>query len=164
MKTLSLPSGKLIWPVQVQSVLVQQHFFNRRFYVEISLRNGSTEYVGEKLTKEEAEAVQKKYLAMVRDADVGPYEVGHEDGYQKGYEQGRKEGYDDGYSSGYSACGASAAQSERDRFMTPINAFLADLVTEQQNAREITPDRRRYLRHSISAITDLIARLPASSD
>jgi hypothetical protein len=115
MKMLSLPNGKLINPFQIELVSVRSHFWNsKQFYVEMSLRDRSTEYIEEKLTKEQALAVREKYLTMVRDlcADAGPYEAG----YQEGYEQGRKEGSDsgkaDGHKSGHTpGSGMSATDS-----------------------------------------------------
>jgi hypothetical protein len=61
--------------------------------------------------------------------------------------------YETGFSSGYDAGMARTRQV--------LHEFLAELMTEQRSGSAMTPDKRRYLRHSIDAITGVIARLPS---
>jgi len=133
-------------------------------------------------------ALKERYEAEVRDsyAEMDPYWLGHEDGCKEGrrvgYDEGRKKGYDDGYyigrqegyetgrtdgyetgqSDGYSSGYSAGMESHRETFLARIYGFHEELIREQRNARALTPDRRRYLRHSIDAITDLIGRLSPS--
>jgi flagellar biosynthesis/type III secretory pathway protein FliH len=184
MKMISLPSGKFINPAHVDSIKVHSHSLSwSKFYVQMSLKEGSTEDIAESLDHEKALALQKEYVALVHDShtEAEPYWHGYDEGYEKGsqtgrdegykkgqreghdagYEKGRREGYEagktDGYRSGYDAGIASAGH--RERLLARVYEFREELMTEQQNDSAMTPDRRRYLQHSISAITDLIARL-----
>jgi flagellar biosynthesis/type III secretory pathway protein FliH len=182
MNVISLPNGKIIKPVDVDSIKVHHHFFSStKFYVQVSLKDGSTEDIAEQLDEEKASALREEYEAKVRDcyADIDAHQLGHADGHKKGYQEGydeghkagRQEGYDSGYKSGreegyeaghldgYSAGMESAAPIHHERFLNHIYEFLAELVTEQRDAGALTRDRSRYLRHSIDAITVLIERL-----
>ena len=186
MKKISLPNGKFINPADVESVNVHSHFLSsKKFYVQISLKNNRTKDIEENLEHEKALALQKQIMAMIHDcyAEVESYQQGHDEGYEEGYKKGRRGGHDegykkgqreghdegwpegyeagknDGYSSGYAEGMASAERNYRDWFLARIHEFLGELVTEQRNGSVLTPDRRRYLRHSIDAITDLIGRL-----
>jgi flagellar biosynthesis/type III secretory pathway protein FliH len=189
MKKISLPNGKLINPADVESVNVHSHFFSSKFYVQISLKNNKTKDIEENIEHGKALALQKQIMAMVQDcyAEVEPYRQGRDEGYDEGYEKGRRGGHDEGYkkgqreghnegykkgrwegyeagknegySSGYSEGTANTEGNYRDWFLARIREYLGELVTEQRNNIAMTRDRRRYLRHSISAITELIARL-----
>jgi flagellar biosynthesis/type III secretory pathway protein FliH len=184
-KKISLPNGKFINPADVESVNVHPHFFSSKFYVQISLKNGTNKDMEENLQHDKALALQNEIMGKVHDcyAEVEPYQQGHVEGYDEGYKKGqrggRNEGYKkghqdghekgwqdgyeagkiDGYSSGYDEEMASAKRNYRDWFLERIHKFLGELVTEQRNSRAMTRGRRRYLQHSISAITELIARL-----
>ena len=196
MKMISLPNGKLINPAHIDSIRVHAHFLkSKKFYVQISLKKGSTIDIAERtidiaerLDHEKALALKERYEAEVRDsyAEMDPYWLGQEDGCKEGrrvgYDEGRKKGYDDGYyigrqegyetgrtdgyetgqSDGYSSGYSAGMESHRETFLARIYGFHEELIREQRNARALTPDRRRYLRHSIDAITDLIGRLSPS--
>ena len=156
MKMISLPNGKFINPAHVKSVDVHAHFWNsKQFYVQIALKNGAAEDIAERFDHKKALALREEYVTMVRDSEVDGYQVGHDEGY----EQGRRAGYDagksDGQSSGFEAGKTIAWKGFKGRLFE----FREELIKEQQNSLAHTPDRRRYLRHSIAAITELIERL-----
>jgi flagellar biosynthesis/type III secretory pathway protein FliH len=162
MKMISLPNGKFLNPAHVDAVEVYSHFWNsKQFYVEVLLRNGEREGIAERLDHPKALALREKYVAMVRDSEVDGYQFG----YDEGYEEGRSKGYDigkaDGYRSGYDAGMANTAH--RERFLVHVYEFRDELEKELENDIAMTRDRRRYLRHAISAIRELIARLSSSA-
>ncbi len=95
MKMISLPNGKFINPAHVESISVHAHFFNsKKFYVQMSLKNGSTKDIAERLDHEKALAIQEEYKAKVCDC------CGEIDAYQLGHDDGRRAGYDDRYKKG----------------------------------------------------------------
>ena len=85
MKMISLPSGKFINPAHVESIDVHAHFWvSKKFYVQMSLKNGSTEDIAERLDHDKAgSAVWDQRVEREIDAsDFG--EEGGDAGFDRG--------------------------------------------------------------------------------
>jgi hypothetical protein len=161
MNIVDLPNGRIVNPAHVDSVKVHPHFWDKtKFYVQLVLKMGGTEHIAEKLCHDAAVALRDKYVGMIRAAygEVEAYRVGYEEGYEQGRSEGHAAGKAEGRNSGYAEGLASANNIYRERFLSEIFEFREQLITEQRHGTDLQPSRRRYLRDSITAITDLIER------
>src|SRR5579872_4785996 len=94
LRTLSLPDGSIVPVVDVKAVRVHPHFWSRRYYVEVELRNGQVRSICEQLSREAAQEKKAEVIATVRQAadEVDPYEAG----LGQGKAEGRSEGFAEG--------------------------------------------------------------------
>jgi hypothetical protein len=172
MKMLTLPSGKIINPAHVKGVSAHRHLINRAsLYVQLDMKRGAHEVIAEKVTPEAAEEMKATYLRLVEAAyeDVGAYSIGYDDGHTEGHESGRAAGYEqgsnDGYSRGRQDALASAHESTRAHVVQELSDMRDELLRKQIDAHASGPAQRRYIRNSISLLTDLIRRFsPPSQD
>jgi flagellar biosynthesis/type III secretory pathway protein FliH len=162
MKMIPLPNGKIINPAHVESVNVHPHFWNsEKFYVQLKFRRGETTDIEERLDRETADAVRDKCVKLIQEAaaDISAYQVGYEEGTEHGRGVGYTEGHSQGWKEGYGRGRAEAYEIEQKGFLSNLYEFQAELIAEQQSCSQLSPDRRRYLKHSISAITEFIERI-----
>jgi hypothetical protein len=172
MKMLTLPSGKILNPAHVKGVSTHRHLLNwSKWYVQLDMKRGVAEVLAEEVTPEAAEEVRATYLRLIEAAydDVSAYNIGYDDGHTEGNETGRAAGYDqgsnDGYSRGHQDALASAHESARAQVVQELSDMRDQLLRDQIDAHASGPGQRRYIRHSIALLTDLIRRFsPPSQD
>src|SRR5438128_1968964 len=177
MKMLTLPSGKIINPARVKSVSTHSHLFSpSKSYVQLDMKKGACEVIGEKVTPAAAEEMKATYLRLIEGAydDVVAYRAGYDDGrtegkksgravgynsgrtdgYAEGFESGRSVGYGEGWNDGYSHGGTDGLDSARQQASVQVIQTLSDMrdnfLREQIDGQASTPDQRRFVRHSIS--------------
>lgn len=166
MNIFHLPSGKFVNPAHIEAISVHAHFWDStKFYVQLSFKDGGTEDIEEKLDHDRALALRDEYVRKIREAvgEIDTYQQGHEDGYERGRSQGYEAGKADGYNTGYATGVARAQEAQDKRFLSQLYEFREELIKEQRSGAELPPNRRRYLRNSISAITDIIERLSSAA-
>src|SRR5260221_3537521 len=192
MKMLTLPNGTIINPAHVKSVSTHPHLLSRsKSYVQLDMKRGADETIAEKITPEAAEEIRTTYLRLIEAAcnDVNAYCLGYDDGKAEGYEIGQSDGYkrgwtdghneghesgratgyedgsDDGYLRGRQDAHVDAYGAARTDIVQELSGMRDELLREQVDARALGPDRRRYIKHSILLLTNLIRRfLPPSED
>jgi flagellar biosynthesis/type III secretory pathway protein FliH len=150
MKMLTLPNGQIINPACVKGVSAHSHLFSpSRSYVQLDMKKGGCEVIGEKFTPEAAEEMKATYLRLIEGAydDVVAYRAGYDDGrtegkkrgraagynsgrtdgYAEGFESGRSAGYGEGWNDGYSHGGMDGLDSAHQQASEQIIHTLSDV-------------------------------------
>ena len=161
LRTVDLPDGSIVPLVDVTAVRAHPHFWSRRYYVQVELRNGSTRLVDEQLSREAAQEKKAEVVAAVHQAanEVDPYLYGYEAGFGRGKVEGRSEGFGEGHSQGLGEGRASGYAEAQRSIFSSIYQWREGLIQERADNVHHLPSRRRYVRNAIAAVTDLIQHL-----
>lgn len=168
MRVFHLPNGRVINPAHVKRVTIEQQWWGSSPYdVQLEMKNGDTEDIAENLTQADARKLQQKYVRIIQDAyeDSSAYDQGVDDGREQGHADGYSAGYrkgkEDTYAEAYESAARETRQRERERLLSYLYESRENFLREQRDPSHKEQDRKRYLRHAIAVLSDLIDRFSA---
>lgn len=165
MKRLQLPDGSYVHPATIHKISVAEHFFGKKYYVQMTLTKGGSIDLRTRLSLEEAREIKQYYERELESlhTDTSAYEDGYRDGEGAGRENGYQIGYENGRGEGYNAGWSDAQQQIQQNNMQividQLEHRLSELLDEKRFEAHLIEPRRLALAAMIELLEDTIARL-----